>query len=44
MNYILRLANENDLLGLCDIRNNMDLFKKYLKQFEKKEVYMVIAE
>ena len=44
MNYILRLANENDLPGLCNIRNNKDLFKKYLMQFEKKEVYLVIAE
>ncbi|MFS0876338.1 GNAT family N-acetyltransferase [Solibacillus isronensis] len=38
------MANENDLSGLCNIRNNKDLFKKYLMQFEKKEVYLVIAE
>ena len=44
MKYILRLANENDLSSLCNIRNNKDLFKKYLMQFEKKEVYLVIAE
>ncbi|MER2030634.1 MAG: GNAT family N-acetyltransferase [Solibacillus sp.] len=44
MKYILRLANENDISGLCNIRNNKDLFKKYLMQFEKKEVYLVIAE
>jgi GNAT superfamily N-acetyltransferase len=44
MKYILRLANENDLSGLCNIRNNKDLFKKYLMQSEKKEVYLVIAE
>lgn len=44
MKYILRLANDNDISGLCNIRNNKDLFKKYLMQFEKKEVYLVIAE
>ncbi|MFJ6211207.1 GNAT family N-acetyltransferase [Lysinibacillus sp. NPDC092081] len=44
MNYIIRLANENDLSGLCDIRNNKDLFMNYLKQFEKREVYLAIAE
>lgn len=43
MNYIIRLANENDLSGLCDIRNNKDLFTRYLKQFAKREVYMAIA-
>ena len=44
MKYILRLAYENDLPGLSTIRNNKDLFKKYLMQFEKKEVYLVIVE
>ena len=44
MKYILRLANENDISGLCNIRNNKNLFKKYLMQFEKKEVYLVVAE
>ena len=44
MNYIIRLANENDLSGLCDIRNNKDLFTNYLKQFAKREVYLAIAE
>ena len=44
MNYIIRLANENDLSGLCDSRNNKDLFTNYLKQFAKKELYLVIAE
>lgn len=44
MNYIIRLANENDLSGLCDSRNNKDLFTKYLKQFAKREVYLAIAE
>ncbi|MGE7689626.1 hypothetical protein ACQKMI_10460 [Lysinibacillus sp. NPDC097214] len=43
MNYIIRFANENDLSGLCDIRNNKDLFTNYLKQFAR-EVYLVIAE
>jgi GNAT superfamily N-acetyltransferase len=44
MKYIIRVANENDLSGLCYIRNNRDLFTNYLNQFEKKEVYLVIAE
>ncbi|MGI8386603.1 GNAT family N-acetyltransferase [Robertmurraya sp. P23] len=44
MKYKIRLANENDLSGLCDIRNNKDLFTNYLKQFAKKEVYLAIAE
>lgn len=44
MNYIIRLANENDLSGLWDSRNNKDLFTNYLKQFAKKELYLVIAE
>lgn len=39
MNYIIRLANENDLSGLWDSRNNKDLFTNYLKQFAKKELY-----
>lgn len=44
MKYIIRLANENDLSALCNIRNNKDLFTNYLKQFAKKEVYLAIAE
>ncbi|WP_370046543.1 GNAT family N-acetyltransferase [Lysinibacillus sp. RC79] len=44
MNYIIRLANENDLSGLCDIRNNKDLFTNYLKQLAKREIYLAIAE
>lgn len=44
MKHTIRLANENDLTGLCIIRNNKDLFINYLKQFERKEVYLVIAE
>lgn len=42
--YIIRLANENDLSNLCKIRNNKELFTYYLKQFAKKELYLVIAE
>ncbi|MEK3981489.1 GNAT family N-acetyltransferase [Psychrobacillus sp. FSL K6-2836] len=38
------MANENDLSDLCKIRNNKDLFKQYLKQFARKEVYLIIAE
>ena len=44
MKYTIRLANENDLAALCNVRNNEDLFKNYLKQSERKEVYLVIAE
>lgn len=44
MKYIIRVANENDLSSLCIIRNNKDLFTSYLNQYEKKEVYLVIAE
>ena len=44
MNYTIRLADENDLAALCNVRNNEDLFKNYLKQSERKEVYLVIAE
>ncbi|MEQ6353146.1 GNAT family N-acetyltransferase [Lysinibacillus sp. M3] len=44
MNYKIRLANENDLPGLCDIRNNKDLFTNYLKQYAKREVFLAIAE
>ena len=39
-----RLANVQDLDGLCSIRNNKDLFISYLHQYQKKEVYLVIAE
>ena len=39
-----RLANEQDLDGLCIIRNNKDLFISYLHQHQRKEVYLVIAE
>ncbi|MBO1511077.1 hypothetical protein [Metabacillus bambusae] len=44
MDFNIRLANENDLDGLFNIRNNQDLFIGYLQQYEKKEVYLVIAE
>ena len=44
MKYTIRLANENDLAALCNVRNNKNLFKRYLKQSERKEVYLVIAE
>jgi GNAT superfamily N-acetyltransferase len=39
--YSIRLANENDLDGLCEIRNNRGLFIGYLQQ---QEVYLVLAE
>lgn len=41
MRYTIRIANENDLSGLCSIRNNRALFENY---FENKEIYLVIAE
>jgi GNAT superfamily N-acetyltransferase len=44
MKYNIRLANENDILGLCNIRDNKELFTKYLNQHENKELYLVIAE
>lgn len=44
MKYTIRLADENDLVALCRVRNNIDLFKYYLEQSERKEVYLVIAE
>jgi GNAT superfamily N-acetyltransferase len=44
LKYIIRVANRNDLSGLCNIRNNIDLFTNYLNQYEKNEVYLVIAE
>lgn len=44
MDYAIRLASETDIPGLCKIRNNKELFTKYLLQFKKKEAYLVIAE
>jgi GNAT superfamily N-acetyltransferase len=44
MEFNIRLANESDLDGLCNIRNNQDLFTGYLQQYEKQEAYLVIAE
>lgn len=44
MQYITRAANEEDMDGLCNIRNNKDLFMKYLKQQANKEVYFAVAE
>lgn len=44
MRYIIRFANENDLSGLCSIRNNRALFIHYLKKFMNKEIYLLIAE
>ena len=44
MEYSIRVAEERDLDGLCTIRNNMDLFIWYLKQYDKQEAYLVIAE
>ncbi|MFJ7826289.1 GNAT family N-acetyltransferase [Psychrobacillus sp. NPDC096623] len=44
MKYCIRLASESDLDDLCGIRNNKDLFICYFQQYEKNEVYLVIAE
>ncbi|WP_340009190.1 GNAT family N-acetyltransferase [Paenibacillus sp. FSL K6-0276] len=44
MGYSIRAANEEDINGLCNIRKNADLFIKYLKQHENKEVYLAVAE
>jgi GNAT superfamily N-acetyltransferase len=44
MKFNIRLANESDLDGLCNIRNNQDLFTGYLQQYKKQEAYLVIAE
>jgi GNAT superfamily N-acetyltransferase len=43
MGYSVRVANDGDINGLCKIRNNKDLFNKYLKQQENKEAYLVVA-
>jgi GNAT superfamily N-acetyltransferase len=43
MGYSVRLANDGDINGLCEIRNNKDLFIKYLKQHENKEANLVVA-
>lgn len=43
MDYIIRLVKGNDLEGLCNIRNNLDLFKSYLNRHENKEIYLVVA-
>ncbi|GKV54115.1 hypothetical protein NCCP2222_00620 [Sporosarcina sp. NCCP-2222] len=44
MEINIRLANDNDILGLCRIRNNKELFSNYVRQFAKKEVYFAVAE
>ncbi|WP_449536409.1 GNAT family N-acetyltransferase [Ferdinandcohnia sp. Marseille-Q9671] len=44
MNYNIRVANENDVPGLCDSRNNKELFMNYVKQQTNKEIYFAIAE
>lgn len=44
MKHITRLANENDLSSLCDVRNNKNLFTNYFNQSAKREVYLAIAE
>lgn len=44
MEYSIRAANEEDINGLCNIRNNKDLFIKYLNQHENKEIYLAVAE
>ncbi|MFS0861956.1 GNAT family N-acetyltransferase [Fredinandcohnia sp. 179-A 10B2 NHS] len=44
MDYSIRLAMEHDIEGLCKIRNNPNLFKKYFAQQESKNLYVAIAE
>lgn len=44
MKYIIKLANENDITSLCNLRNNKDLFTNYLRHFSNKEISLVIAE
>ncbi|MDQ8734225.1 GNAT family N-acetyltransferase [Paenibacillus sp. LHD-38] len=44
MEYTIRMAKKSDLDGLCKIRNNKDLFVRYFKQNEDKEVCLVVAE
>lgn len=44
MKYSIRLAEKEDIKVLLDVRNNKDLFIKYLNQQEKKEVYLLVAE
>ena len=44
MKYNIRLACVKDLNKLCSIRNNRDLFSRYIQLQEKKEIYLVIAE
>jgi N-acetylglutamate synthase-like GNAT family acetyltransferase len=44
MDYMIREADQNDMSGICRIRNNKDLFTKYFNQIEKKEVFFIIAE
>lgn len=34
----------NDLISLCTVRNNKELFVQYLEKAARKEVYLVIAE
>ena len=41
MEYNIRLANENDIDSLCNIRNNKELFMKYILE---QDVSLVIAE
>ncbi|PQP81744.1 N-acetyltransferase [Paenibacillus sp. PCH8] len=44
MPHTIRIANKNDIDGLCSIRNNKDLFMLYLTQQENKETILVVAE
>lgn len=44
MEYRIRAAGVQDLDGLCTIRNNEGLFRKYLAQQENGEVSLIIAE
>lgn len=44
MDFRIRLATEDDVVGLCEIRNSKSLFRKYLEQQESKNLYVAIAE
>jgi hypothetical protein len=44
--YQIGLAKDNDLDGLCNIRNNRDLIMNYIQQHKMiiGEVYLIIAQ
>ncbi|PWW26639.1 acetyltransferase (GNAT) family protein [Cytobacillus oceanisediminis] len=44
MDYRIRVANKKDLDGICAVRDNKELFRKYLLQSSRKKLYLIIAE